>query len=76
MMRDLLNKLKWNKQASFDKIKIFYESRGCPDDMGCIEGSEIINIGKYFLETEKGSIPYHRIRKIEQNGKILFLNRE
>ena len=29
-------------------------------------------IGKYFLETTKGPIPIHRIRKIEHNGRILF----
>lgn len=76
MIRDFLNKLKWNSKCnlSFSDVKIFYESRGETDELGCILGSEIVRIGKYFLETTKGSIPYHRIRKIEYGEKILFLD--
>jgi uncharacterized protein (UPF0248 family) len=78
MIRELLNKLKWdtNLNLIFDDIKIFYDSRGEINGLGCLKGDEIHEIGKYFLETIKGSIPYHRIKRIEHKGKILFLNKE
>ena len=78
MIRELLNKLKWDSEhdLSFDTITIYYESRGEINNLGCVQGNEIIEIGKYFLETTKGSIPYHRIRKIAHNGRILFPNQE
>lgn len=78
MIRELLNKLKWDTKLDliFDDIKIFYDSRGEINGLGSLRGNEILEIGKYFLETIKGSIPYHRIRRIEHKGKIIFIDKE
>lgn len=68
-MRRLINKLKWDKRYDFSKVIIWYVSRGEANDLGYVKGEDIIEIGKYFLETSKGTIPYHRIVKIEYEGE-------
>ena len=40
--------------------------------MACLKGEEIVSIGEKFLETSRGYIPVHRIRKIEYEGKVLW----
>lgn len=71
-MVDLLNKLKWHDEYDFDKVKVFFISRGMPNDIDFFSGKEIENIGERFIETKKGYIPYHRIIKIEYEGKVIY----
>lgn len=71
-MVDLLNKLRWHNEYDFDKVIIFFVSRGMPDDTDFVIGEEIKNIGEKFIETKKGYIPYHRIIKIEYEGKVIY----
>jgi len=69
---DLLNKLKWDKKYDFSKVRIWYVSRGEANDLSCVNGNEIKNIGK-FLETKDGGyIPIHRIVRIEYEGKEVW----
>lgn len=68
-MRELLNKIKWDKKYDFNKVTVWYISRGEINDTGILRGEDIINIGKNFLETKNGMIPYHRIIKVEYEGK-------
>lgn len=68
-MKELLDKLKWDERYDFSKVTVWYVSRGEINDMGYVKGDDIKEIGKYFLETTKGHIPYHRILKIEYEGK-------
>jgi len=72
MIVDLLNKLKWDKRYDFNKVIIWYVSRGEAHDIGYVTGKDVIKIGKFFLETIKGEIPYHRIKKIEYEGKEIY----
>ncbi len=71
-VRQLLNKLKWHPSYDFNRVKIWYVSRGKHGDIDFIIGSEIIGMGSIFIETKKACIPYHRIRKIEYNGNTIF----
>ncbi|MBC7129038.1 MAG: DUF504 domain-containing protein [Thermoplasmatales archaeon] len=68
-MRELLNKIKWDKKYDFNKVTLWYISRGERNDTGILKGEDIITIGKNFLETKNGMIPYHRIIKVEYEGK-------
>jgi len=69
---DLLNKLKWDKNYDFSKVKVWYISRGKIDDLSFVNGNEIKSIGK-FLEIKNGKyIPIHRIVKIEYGGKEIW----
>ncbi|HEC76214.1 MAG TPA: DUF504 domain-containing protein [Thermoplasmatales archaeon] len=72
MISDLLNKMKWHHEYEFEKVTIFFVSRGMPNNQDFVTGKEIKNIGEKFLETEKGYIPYHRIIKIEYEGKVIY----
>jgi len=68
----ILNQLKWDMRYDFSKVRVWYISRGEPDDMACVDGDDIKVIGHAFLETTRGYIPHHRIVKIEYEGKELF----
>ncbi|MBC7081286.1 MAG: DUF504 domain-containing protein [Thermoplasmatales archaeon] len=68
-VRRILNKLKWDKKYDFNKVVVWYISRGNENDIDYLKGEDIINIGGYFLETKRGMIPYHRIIKVEYEGK-------
>ena len=69
-IRDILNRIKWTKDI--DKISIWYVHRGAPDDTKILDGSEIIHVGRSFLETKSASIPFHRILKIVYDDEVLF----
>ena len=72
MIVELLNKLKWDKKYEFSKVKIYYVSRGDANNIAILQGNEIKNLGKMFIETTKTFIPYHRIIKIEYEGKVIY----
>lgn len=69
-LRSVLNRLKWTKDLS--GVEIWYRHRGAPGDMRMLDGSEILSIGRSFLETATASIPYHRILKITYRGELVF----
>ncbi|MEM0493466.1 MAG: RNA repair domain-containing protein [Candidatus Thermoplasmatota archaeon] len=70
-IRLILNKLKWT--GKIDKnVEIWYIHRGVPNNTMMIRGTEIINIGRSFLETTTAMIPYHRITTIKINDDIIF----
>ncbi|HDN51274.1 MAG TPA: DUF504 domain-containing protein [Thermoplasmatales archaeon] len=68
----LLNKLKWDSRYDFSKVRVWYVSRGEPDDMAFVDGDDIHVIGRAFLETARGYVPHHRIVKIEYEGQEIF----
>jgi uncharacterized protein len=71
-IRDILNELKWRKKYVFDDVQIYYIHRGAPNNTKMITGSEIISIGKTFLQTVEALIPHHRIFRIIYQKKLLF----
>ena len=70
-LMDLLNRLKWDDTYDFSRVKIYYEDRAS-EGIAFLTGKDVKRIGEKFLETEKGYIPIHRIKRIEYNGKILW----
>jgi uncharacterized protein (UPF0248 family) len=73
-VREILNKVKWDKRMDFDQLEVVYLHRGVPNDLKKIYGREIAHIGKSFLslKAEGAEIPHHRIVKILYEGKVLF----
>ena len=69
---EIIHRLKWDEQYNFEKVKIWYISRGEPNGMNVIEGADIRIIGKIFLVTKKGYIPHHRILRIDYDKKTVF----
>jgi len=75
-IKELINKLKWHPGYDFDRVRIWYISRGKQGNIDYIDGNDIKSIGEIFIETSKASIPYHRILRIEYNGKTIFERQE
>jgi hypothetical protein len=69
-LNEILNEIKWTKDLN--KAEVWYLHRGAPDDTKILEGKDILNIGRSFIETPTASIPYHRIFKIVYEGKTVF----
>jgi uncharacterized protein len=69
--RQILNRLKW-KDGSLDRVKVTYVHRGAPGDRLTIPAETITNLGHSFFSTAESEIPYHRIVRIERDGKVLF----
>ncbi len=72
--REVLNKLKWHDDQ-LDRAVITYLHRGAPGDRMTIQGSAIVRLARSFFVTAESRIPYHRIRLIEIDGKILYQER-
>jgi uncharacterized protein (UPF0248 family) len=70
--KEILNKLKWNKEYNIDSAEIWYIHRGAPKDTMIISGKEIVKLDRSFMETTSATIPYHRIFKIVYNQKVIF----
>jgi len=70
--RTILNKLKWKKDIDFEKTEVWYVHRGAPNDTKIISGKEIKNIGRSFMKTDEGMIPFHRVFRIKYNNKTIF----
>ncbi len=70
--RDVLNEIKW-RGYRMHECTIYYLHRGAPDDTRIVRGSEIISLGNSFFTLENSSsIPYHRIRRIEYGGEVVY----
>lgn len=63
--REIINEFKWRGDRNLKNLRIIYEHRGAPDNTRVISGTDIVNIGRSFLETVTSMIPYHRIKRIE-----------
>ncbi len=70
--RNLLNKMKWHENYDFDKVKIWYMSRGSENDTASVTGNEVERLEKHFFRIKDGRIPYYRIIKIEYKGRVVF----
>ncbi|MBN2599040.1 MAG: DUF504 domain-containing protein [Candidatus Thermoplasmatota archaeon] len=70
ILRDIFNTIKWTKDLK--NVEIWYTHRGAPNNMKCISGVEILDIGRSFLQTTTASLPYHRILKISYDGVPVF----
>lgn len=76
----LLNKLKWTPGSCFDDVKVWYIHRGAPDDSRMVTGAQISSLGRRFFELvpatfgaeRSTSIPYHRVLRIDYQGKMMF----
>ena len=70
--KEILNKLKWDKEFNLDLAEIWYVHRGAPKDTMIILGRDIVKLEKSFMKTRSAMIPYHRIFKIFYSNKIIF----
>lgn len=73
--RATLNELKWRHDA-LDEATLYYEHRGAPNDTATAQGTDIQDLGRSFITMTRGmdtvKIPYHRVFKIDREGKQIF----
>jgi uncharacterized protein (UPF0248 family) len=70
--REVLNHLKWGPSGGLERAEVTYLHRGAPGDLATAKGSEIVELERSFFLTEDSKIPYHRIRRIILDGKVLY----
>ena len=78
--RDTLNRLRWHPEFKLRDAKVAIVHRGLPGNIRVIEGGDIKELGPAFMRvvTPEGEvqIPYHRILRIEAQGRILWQKSE
>ena len=70
--REALNRLRWTEGEDLDDATIWYVHRGALGGVVSISGSDIISLGRSFIQVEGASIPYHRITRVEYRGGVIF----
>lgn len=74
--REVLNRLKWDPKFKLESAKVTILHRGAPGDTRLIGGNEVLSMGRGFMRvlSPEGEvdIPYHRVLKIEVNGKVIW----
>ncbi len=83
-LRNILNRLRWDKNENPDNYLITYRHRGAPADIKQIKASKIQVLGKsYFTirETTDGDetvIPLHRILEVRrtEDGAVFWVKRK
>jgi len=69
-IKNLLNKIKWDKRENIEDYSLEYIDR--------IEKKNIeirlkdIKIEGDYIVSEENTIPLHRIRKVKKNGKVIW----
>lgn len=71
-----MNKLKWGGADKLENAKITILHRGAPNDKRVVAGTEILELGHGFMRvvSPEGEveIPYHRILRIEIDGRVIW----
>lgn len=83
-LKNILNRLRWDKAENPENYVITYRHRGAPDDVKRMKASKIRNLGKsYFTisensEGEESVIPFHRILEIRNTAddSIIWVSRK
>ncbi len=70
--RQVLNEVKWREDMEISRCLVSYVHRGAEGDTRTIAGDEIEHLGRSFFRAAGSLIPYHRIRLITYDGRILF----
>ena len=70
--REVLNRIRWSEEGGLAKTTVWYVHRGAPGDVAKADGSKIKLLGSLFFETAEASIPYHRVLRIDCDGRTVF----
>jgi uncharacterized protein (UPF0248 family) len=70
--REVLNELRWREPGRLTGTLIFYRDRTRPEGFRTIRGSEIIELERRYFTTAGARLPYYKIERIEEAGRIRF----
>jgi uncharacterized protein (UPF0248 family) len=72
----LILRLRHDPQFEFARVSVEYVNRGAPGDRSTVKGDRIMSLeqGGMEIDSEKGRtyIPFHRIRRIAYEGRIMW----
>jgi uncharacterized protein (UPF0248 family) len=80
-LKNILNRIIWDRKLNPDNFKITYIHRGGVDDTSSVNGKSLKWVGNSWfmikIENEDTSIPLHRILTVEnvKTGEILWRKR-
>jgi len=73
MAKNILNMIFWHLDRDVNNCRVTFLNRGSLGNIKTIPGNKIDRIqGGFMILTDHAQIPYHRIVKIEYNGKIVW----
>ena len=73
MAKNALNMIFWHPDRDINNCRVTFLNRGSPGNLKIIPGYMIDRMQRGFMILLDGAqIPYHRIVKIECNGKIIW----
>jgi uncharacterized protein (UPF0248 family) len=83
-LKNILNRLRWDKQERPENYLITYRHRGTPNDVKRVLASRIVTLGKSYFTTQETTtneetiIPFHRILEIRNtvNDKVIWVSRK
>jgi len=83
-LKNILNRVRWDKQEHPENYLITYRHRGAPDDVKRIRASSVMRLGKsYFTLQDAGSddetvIPFHRILEVRNTSddSVIWVSRK
>jgi uncharacterized protein (UPF0248 family) len=81
-LRNLFNKLSWDKREKAENYVIHYTHRGAPHDTRAIRASAVTKVGASWFtyaagESEETLIPFHRVQRIvnTKTGRSIWTSR-
>lgn len=70
--REVLNELRWREPSRLAQAIIVYRDRTRPEEYRIIRGSEIVDLQRRYFTLQGGRLPYYKIERIEDAGRIAF----
>lgn len=74
--RETLNELKWGEGRDLTRATLWIADRTRPEGARVLSGSEIVDLGRRYLRTERATIPFYKVLRIEFENRVLFERRE
>jgi len=81
-LRNIFNKMTWDKRERVDNYLVYFTHRGIPGDTRSINASLITKVGPSWFtyaseESEETLIPFHRVKRIVniRTGKSIWTSR-
>lgn len=70
--REVLNELRWREPSRLAGAVITYRDRTRPEGFRTLRGSEIVELERRYFTIQGGRLPYYKIERIEEAGRVLF----
>jgi len=81
-LKNIFNKLSWDRREKTENYIIYYTHRGAPNDTRAIKASEVTKVGSSWFtcataESDETLIPFHRVQRIVdiRSGQPIWVSR-